>query len=134
MRRDLDAVRSALFDWAGADGFDATLAGRLEQPRKDEDFYCALILRHTFSFHKAIAHFDYALETGSAEAVNTALLFLDQGILTAAEFEAVPFWWVFTIARHLIDDLRKRVCTHVCRIQSTMNPARNGPISKAFYC
>ncbi|MDT4966938.1 MAG: hypothetical protein QOJ64_1675 [Acidobacteriota bacterium] len=106
MRRDLNALRSAIFEWAAdRGGFDATLATRFEAAGDDFDFEAALPLSLNTIFHKALAIFDFALESGSEEAVKTALGFLDEGIATAGDFNAVPFWWIFTIARHLIEDL-----------------------------
>lgn len=106
MRRDLSALRSALFEWASADGgFDLTLANRLTQSNDELDFDLALTLTLNSLFHKAIAHFDFALEAGSADAMANSLRLLDEGIIAANEFQSVPFWWVFTIARHLVDDL-----------------------------
>src|SRR5437879_5524066 len=105
MRRDFDALRSALLEWAAAGGFDVTLASYLGRTSGEAEFDSALSLSLNSLFHKAIAHFDYALETGNAESVQNALQFLEAGTLAAAEFESVPFWWVFTIGRHLIDDL-----------------------------
>jgi hypothetical protein len=106
MRRDLDALRSAIFEWAAErGGFDGALATRFEAAGDEFDFEAALPLSLNTIFHKALASFDFALESGSEVAVGAALTLLDEGIATAAEFNAVPFWWIFTIARHLIEDL-----------------------------
>jgi hypothetical protein len=106
MRRDLDALQAAVFGWAASrGGFDQTLADKFEAAGDELDLDTALVLSLNTLFHKALAIFDFALESGSAEAVQTALALLDEGIATASEFDAVPFWWICTIARHLIDDL-----------------------------
>lgn len=106
MRRDLDALRTAVLEWtASRGGFDATLAERFERAGDELDFETALPLSLNAVFHKALAIFDFALEAGSEEAVTTALALLDEGVATASDFNSVPFWWIFMIARHLIDDL-----------------------------
>ena len=106
MRRDLNALRMGVLEWAAArGGFDATLAQRFESAGDELDFDAALPLALNTMFHNALAIFDFALESGSEEAVRAALTVLDEGIATASDVNAVPFWWIFTIARHLIDDL-----------------------------
>lgn len=124
MRRDLGALRAALLDWAAGGGFDTTLAARLETAGEELEFDAALTLSLNSIFHKALAFFDYALEAGSAEMVSTALELLDEGIGVATEFDSVPFWWSFTIARHLLDDLWGE-SLHV----RLPNPVDDGPAS-----
>ena len=106
MRRDLDELRSAVLESAATrEGFDATLTDRFERTGDELDFDAALTLSLNTIFHKALGIFDFALEAGSAEAVRSALALLDEGVAAASEFDSVPFWWTFTIARHLLDDL-----------------------------
>jgi replicative superfamily II helicase len=106
LRRDLEALRAGLLHWvASGGGFDATLAARFETTGDDLNFDAALTLSLNSLFYKALAFFDYALDAGSAEAVGTSLNLLNEGIAAATEFNSVPFWWIFTISRHLLDDL-----------------------------
>jgi len=105
MRRDLAALRAAVLDWAADGGFDNKLVTKLEAEGEGLDFDKALQLSFNSIFHKALSLFDYALDAGSVEAVKAALSLLDEGIAAASEFYAVPFWWIFTIAYHLLDDL-----------------------------
>jgi len=56
-------------------------------------------------YHKALAIFDYALESGSTGSIEAALALLDEGRAAAEEYVSVPFWWIFTLTRHLLDDL-----------------------------
>jgi hypothetical protein len=56
-------------------------------------------------YHQALAVFDYALDAGSNEAVLDCLKILDEGVMAAEDYESVPFWWIFTITRHLLADL-----------------------------
>lgn len=106
MRRDLGALRAVLLDWAASGGgFDGTLAQRFAETGENLDFDLALTLSLDSLFHKALAFFDYSLDTGNADAVRNALRLLEEGITTAADNDSVPFWWIFIIARHLLDDL-----------------------------
>lgn len=106
LRRDLSALRRAVFDSARAGaGFDATLADRFAECGDELDLDTALALSLNSLFLRALAQFDYALESGREGAVNTALTLLDEGIALAREFETVPLWWIFTIGRNLLDDL-----------------------------
>lgn len=111
MRRDLGVLRQELIPYAGDGGFDGTLAARLtelgESPPIDETIYLTL----DSIYHKSLAQFDYALESGSPAAVEATLTILDEGLAAAGEWGSVPFWWVFTITRHLIDDLWNQ-CLH----------------------
>lgn len=105
MQRDLGELRRNLLAYAGAGGFDESLTAKLgelgEEPRVDRAVYLTL----DALYHQALARFDYALESGHADAVGSTLQLLDEGIAAAGEYGSVPFWWVFTLTRHLIDDL-----------------------------
>jgi hypothetical protein len=106
LRRDLGGLRTTVLDWVTlGGGFDATLANRFESLGSELDFDAALTLSLNSLFHRALAFFDYALDAGSFETARDAVRLLEQGIGAAAEFRSVPFWWIFTIARHLLDDL-----------------------------
>jgi len=106
MRRDLTTLRATNRAWAGnGRGFDDALAALLEQAQPDLDIERALQLSLDTLFHRALASFDTALETGDAAWQSEALALLEQGVAAAADADSVPFWWIFTIAWHLLDDL-----------------------------
>ena len=105
MLRDLDALRAALFTWSTRGGFDSDLSGRLQEAGDNLDLDAAIQLTLNSLFHRALAFFDYALESGEASAVRTALELLTEGGRVAGDFQAVPLWWTFTLAKHLLDDL-----------------------------
>jgi tetratricopeptide (TPR) repeat protein len=105
MRRDLAQLRATLVNFAGAGGFDETLSAELEQVDDGSAVDAAVFLTLNSLYHKALAIFDYALDSGSADAVASALAMLDDGIAASAEYASVPFWWIFSITRHLLDDL-----------------------------
>jgi hypothetical protein len=105
MRRDLTQLRVILLTYAGRRGFDETLASALSQVDDETALDQGLYLTLNTLYHKALAIFDYALEAGSAEAHRAALLMLDEGTAASEEYVSVPFWWIFTLTRHLLDDL-----------------------------
>ena len=111
--RDITGLHAALVTWAQEGiGFDAALARKLDQSSEGLDFNNALHLALTTLFHRAVAQYDHALEAGDAVSRRAALDSLNEGISTAAEFRHVPFYWLYTIARHLLDDLWDH-CLHV---------------------
>jgi hypothetical protein len=105
IRRDLTALRSVLVQLSGSGGFDAVLAERLrsvdQEAQLDESIFEVL----NIFYHEALALFDYAIESGDPSGTADALKVLDEGILSSSEYCSVPFWWIFTITRHLLDDL-----------------------------
>ncbi|MFO1500071.1 MAG: DEAD/DEAH box helicase [Verrucomicrobiota bacterium] len=107
MRRDLSGVRGMLLTYAGENGFDETLGAELSRI-EDADGGAldhGVFLTLNSLYHKALAIFDYALESGSENALQAALAMLDEGTAAAEEYVSVPFWWLFTLTRHLLDDL-----------------------------
>lgn len=114
LRRDLAGLRSHLREASGVGGFDATLAAELTEVMKSDgqdanteeaEFDKAVYLTLNAIYHQALATFDYSLDAGSSEAVAACLNILDEGASASKDYESVPFWWVFTITRHLLDDL-----------------------------
>ena len=106
MLRDLSSLRNAIRSWVGESGaFDEALTRQLKSVDGDLDFEQALQLTLDSLFHRGLAWFDFALETGDSMAKENAILLFREGIDAAADAESVPYWWIFTIARHLLDDL-----------------------------
>jgi len=105
IRRDFRALKAELLERATLGGFDQHLADTFEKADDDLSLDIALVLSLDSLFHKALAFFDFGIETGSNHPIAEALALLDEGIALAAEFSSVPLWWAFTITRHLIDDL-----------------------------
>ena len=54
---------------------------------------------------RALAYFDFALETGEAEPIDNARALLATAVKLADNAENVPLWWITKLCRHLIDDL-----------------------------
>ncbi|MDR3413263.1 MAG: DEAD/DEAH box helicase [Formivibrio sp.] len=114
LRRDLRNLRTTLVQASGEVGFDATLATTLDDLTKnaspDEntdgaEFDQTVYLTLNAIYHQALAVFDYALDAGSGDAVGESLAILDEGVSASVDFDSVPFWWIFTVTRHLLEDL-----------------------------
>ena len=115
LRRDLITLRATLLEVSGDDGFDATLAANLATIEKDPElipeeaeeaeFDETVCLTLNAVYHQALAVFDYAIESGNRNSFAACLEILDEGILAAKDCASVPFWWIFSITRHLLDDL-----------------------------
>lgn len=111
--RDITGLHTALVEWAqDGIGFDGALAGKLGQVAEGVDFDQSLHLALTTLFHQALARYDYAMEAGDVASRQLALESLNEGVSTAAEFRHVSFYWLYSIARHLLDDLWD-YCLHV---------------------
>lgn len=104
MLRDLDGlrrhVRARLTD-SSLD--DDGLWFALEQHHIDTDEVIAEILNSTVC--RALAYYDFALQTGEAALVAEAIALLDAGLDLAANAGVVPAWWLLRLCRNLIDDL-----------------------------
>jgi hypothetical protein len=102
--RDLGRLREHVRGWlATAAVRDDAIAETLRDPDGDLDESLAVILNSTIC--RALAYFDFALQTGDPSLTESA-----HALLTAAERIAgnagmVPLWWITTLCRHLIDDL-----------------------------
>lgn len=106
MLRRLDALRDrtrALVeddDWSD-DRLLESIADEGGSEGVDDVFATAL----TVHFHRALAAFDHALLTGSDAAATGAIAMLDEGVAVAERHGLVTLWWIFLLARHLLDDL-----------------------------
>jgi len=69
----------------------------------DLDEVLSTILNSTIC--RALAFFDFALETGDDEPMQTARNLLAIAIRVADNAANVPLWWTSSLCRHLIDDL-----------------------------
>jgi hypothetical protein len=105
MRRALEQLRVVLLSYAGKNGFDETLSSKLSLIEDGAAVEYGVFLTLDSIYHKALALFDYALESGSGDALKSALELLYEGAAAAEEYVTVPFWWIFTLTRHLLDDL-----------------------------
>jgi hypothetical protein len=54
---------------------------------------------------RALAYYDFALQTGEAALVTEAIALLDAGLALASDAGVVPAWWLLRLCRNLIEDL-----------------------------
>lgn len=104
MRRDLDSLRQHVRQRL-TDGnvTDDGLWFALEQNHIEADEAIAEILNSTMC--RALAFFDFALQTGHEGQIARAVEILDDGLKLAADAGVVPAWWLLRLCRALIQDL-----------------------------
>lgn len=102
--RDLDQLRSFVRDWLGDETHDdAQISEVLRGDEPDVDDVLSTILNTTIC--RALAFFDFALQTGKEEPIDAARDLLTTAVSLADNAGNVPLWWISKLCRHLIDDL-----------------------------
>lgn len=102
--RDMGRLRIHLRAWLqNATHGDTSLAQSLEAGEIEGDDAVATILNTAIC--RALAYFDFALQTGEVELVEQAHELLNGSVNLAANAENVPLWWVGKVCRSLVDDL-----------------------------
>jgi hypothetical protein len=102
--RDLGQLRGFVGAWLDDEAHsDEQIAETLTGGEPDIDEALSTILNTTIC--RALAHFDFALETGEPEPIETARMLLGTAVSLADNAENVPLWWISNLCRHLIDDL-----------------------------
>lgn len=102
--RDLDQLRGFVREWLGDEAYgDEQLAEALGDGDLDIDEVLSTILNTTIC--RALAFFDFALETGEVEPIETARSLLTTAVSLADNAENIPLWWISNLCLHLIDDL-----------------------------
>ncbi|HEY5205100.1 MAG TPA: DEAD/DEAH box helicase, partial [Roseiarcus sp.] len=82
---------------------DDRLSAELSGEDADVDEILATIINTTIC--RALAFFDFALETCEEEPLEVARSLLTTAVSLANNSENVPLWWITNLCRHLIDDL-----------------------------
>lgn len=102
--RDLDALRDYTRAWLldPANG-DAALAEALRGEKTEPEAAISSILNATVC--RALAFFDFALQTGESILATEARAILARGLKLARDEGAVPHWWLIRVAFSLLDDL-----------------------------
>jgi len=102
--RDLNQLRGFVREWLG-DGAhgDEQIAEAIRGEDTDIDEILSTILNTTIC--RALAFFDFALETGEPEPIESAQALLVTAVRLADNAGNVPLWWISNLCRHLIDDL-----------------------------
>ena len=102
--RDLGQLRGFVRDWLGNEAHgDKQMAEALGGDDPDIDEVLSTILNTTIC--RALAFFDFALETGEQEPIESARDLLATAVSLADNAENVPLWWISKLCSHLIDDL-----------------------------
>ncbi|MGO3694043.1 DEAD/DEAH box helicase [Marinobacter sp.] len=102
--RELDQLRGFVRGWLEDKAHqDEQIAETLQGEESDVDEVLSTILNTTIC--RALAHFDFALETGESEPIETARALLDTAVSLSDNAENIPLWWISNLCRHLIDDL-----------------------------
>ncbi|MGB3797960.1 MAG: DEAD/DEAH box helicase, partial [Alteraurantiacibacter sp.] len=124
MLRDLDAlrnhVRSRLIDDSLSDD---GLWFALEQDHITPEVAVEEILNTTAC--RALAFYDFALQTGEGALAEQAIALLDAGLSLAANAGIVPAWWLLRLCRGLIDDL----WAHLLHVNLPHDPPPGGDAS-----
>lgn len=102
--RDLDGLRAFVRDWlTDVAHADAHVAATLSGEDADADEALATILNTTLC--RAVAFFEFALETGEIEPLEVARNLLAVAVDLADSAENVPLWWISNLCRQLMEDL-----------------------------
>lgn len=102
--RDLNQLRSFVRHWLSDETHcDEQMAEALGGEDPDIDEVLSTILNTTIC--RALAFFDFALETGEEEPIESARNLLDTAVRLANNSGNVPLWWISNLCRHMIDDL-----------------------------
>ncbi|WP_425624355.1 DEAD/DEAH box helicase [Agrobacterium radiobacter] len=102
--RDFGPMRSFIRDWLEDAGHsDSGITRDLLGEDPDIDDVLSTIVNTTIC--RALAFFDFALETGEEEPLDVARDLLDTCVRLSDNAGLVPLWWIAKLCRHLIDDL-----------------------------
>lgn len=102
--RDLNKLRDFIQAWLADESHgDEQVAVALTGEEPDIDEVLSTILNTTIC--RALAFFDFALETGENEPIALARELLDTAVSLANNAANVPLWWISKLCAHLIDDL-----------------------------
>lgn len=119
--RDLDRLRtyvkSQLLD---EENSDARVSALLQEGDIEADEAISIILNTVVC--RALAFFDFALQTGEVSLLNSAKELLDTAIKLADTAASVSLWWIIRLCRNMIDDL----WAHSLHETLPLNPPQDG--------
>lgn len=102
--RDMDRLRDHVRTWLrDVEHCDEALSQAIETGELESDDAVSIILNTAIC--RALAYFDFALQTGEAALNQRAKELLAATISLAGNAENVPLWWISRICGSLIDDL-----------------------------
>lgn len=102
--RDMNRLRRHVRGWLNSGiASDEAMAQAIARGDIDADAAVAVILNSAIC--RALAYFDFALQTGESELLGTARELLDTATDLAVNASNVPLWWTCRICRALLEDL-----------------------------
>jgi hypothetical protein len=102
--RDLTTLKSRSRTWLTTPAnSDEQITALAQQGEIDGDDVIRLVL--TSTMYRALAYFEFALQTGIPALVDEARSLLKRAVSLAGHAGAVSMWWIARIALNLIDDL-----------------------------
>ena len=102
--RDLNGLGAACREWLidPANGDEAIANGAREAEIEPDDVVRLIV---TTTLFRALAFFEFGLQTGVAELIEEARSLLRRALSLAGNASAVSLWWITRFALNLIDDL-----------------------------
>lgn len=98
--RDLGQLRGFVREWLDDEAHkDEKIVETLRGEEPDIDEALSTILNTTIC--RALAFFDFALEAGETEPIESARELLDTAVSLACNADNVPLWWISKLCRHL---------------------------------
>ncbi len=102
--RDLDRLRDYTRSWlADEEHGDASVTFSLDFDLVEPEDAVAVVINS--SICRALAYYDFALQTGEVELVDTARVLLQTAVRLADNAGLVTLWWISKLCLNLIDDL-----------------------------
>jgi hypothetical protein len=119
--RDLDTLREKTKNWLRSEkNSDQSLANLLKDEELEQEDAIAIILNSTIC--RALAYFEFALQTGEVSLLDSAKSLLQRGLRLAGEAGIVPLWWITRLCLNMIDDLWE----HSLHVNLPTNPPEGG--------
>lgn len=102
--RDMPALRRMTQEWLrNSDHGDDAVTALVEDEEGEAEEALGLILNSTVC--RALAWFDFALQTGESALVDAARDLLTVGLRLSGEAGAISLWWIIRLCRSFIGDL-----------------------------
>lgn len=119
--RDLDRLRTYVrSQLLNEENGDAHVSALLQNGEVEPDEAISIILNTVVC--RALAYFDFALQTGEVSLLSSAKELLGTAIKLADTAASVPLWWIVRLCRNLIDDL----WTHSLHETLPVTPPQDG--------
>ena len=110
---------------------DAHVSSLLQEEEIESDDAIAIILNTVVC--RALAYFDFALQTGEASLLSTAKELLDTAISLADAAASVSLWWIVRLCRNMIDDLWAHSLHETLPMNSPQDGAERYPALRQIF-